>query len=81
MSTTPTAEEFRNLIADELEALAKRVREPGTKNNKRNNLRITVDGETATLAEWSRRTGVRSDTIRARLLRGWPVRRAVWEAA
>lgn len=25
--TTPTAEEFRNVIADELEALAKRVRE------------------------------------------------------
>lgn len=30
MSTTPTAEEFRNVIADELEALAKRVREPST---------------------------------------------------
>ena len=28
--TTPTAEEFRNVIADELEALAKRVREPTT---------------------------------------------------
>lgn len=29
--TTPTAEQFRNVIADELEALAKRVREPTTR--------------------------------------------------
>lgn len=40
--TTPTAEEFRNVIADELEALAKRVREPTTYVN-----RTSVTGTTS----------------------------------
>jgi len=46
--TTPTAEEFRNVIADELEALAKRVREPTTrveKALKTGKVSITRDNE------------------------------------
>lgn len=42
-------------------------------NNRRNNLRITFDGETLTLAEWSRKTGIKSDTISMRLMNGWNV--------
>lgn len=36
-------------------------------NNQRTNRRITFQGETLTIAEWSRRTGIKPQTIRMRL--------------
>lgn len=47
-------------------------------NNKRNNRSLTVGGETHTVAEWSRISGIDSATIRARIDRlGWTVERAL----
>lgn len=39
--------------------------------NKRNNVLVDYKGETKTIAEWARETGLTHSTIRARLLRGW----------
>lgn len=47
-------------------------------NNTRANRLVTCDGETATLAEWSRRSGNRQNTIVYRLDAGWPVREAIF---
>lgn len=41
-------------------------------NNKRNNRTMTYNGETLSVAEWSRRTGIRYRTILMRLNLGWP---------
>lgn len=38
--------------------------------NKRNNRTLTVEGKTLTIAEWAERTGIRHNTIAARLRRG-----------
>ena len=46
-------------------------------NNRRDNHRITIDGVTRTIAEWSRQTGVGEKVISARICRGWDARRAV----
>jgi len=47
-------------------------------NNKRNNHKITCNGETLTLAQWSRRTGVPPHTILSRIDRlGWSEQRAL----
>ena len=46
-------------------------------SNKRNNHYITVDGETFTVAEWARRTGLPHSTIRRRISYGWDDKRAV----
>lgn len=46
-------------------------------NNKTNNRWITVGDETLTAAQWARRVGIRSGTIRARLDKGWSPDRAV----
>jgi hypothetical protein len=46
-------------------------------NNRRDNHRVTLDGETLTIAEWSRRSGVSDRVIATRIARGWEVRRAV----
>ena len=40
-------------------------------NNRSSNLVLEISGEKATLAEWSRRSGIPSTTIRERLMRGW----------
>lgn len=48
-------------------------------NNTRNNINIEIDGETHTLAEWSRISGVGVTTIRCRLKLGWDVTRAVFQ--
>ena len=40
-------------------------------NNKRKNVLITHNGETHTIAEWSRLTGINRTTIRIRLINGW----------
>jgi len=46
-------------------------------NNQRTNRLIEHEGETRTLAEWSRLVGIGSSTIAARIERGWSVERAV----
>lgn len=45
--------------------------------NRRGNHKITHDGQTLCLAEWSRITGLSSPTIRERLARGWNVHDAL----
>lgn len=51
------------------------LREQG--RNKRNNLKLTLNGETRLLVEWSERTGIPYRKIRARLDRGWSAERAL----
>jgi len=46
-------------------------------NNCRTNRKITFKGKTLTLAQWSRQTGVRSNTISNRLASGWSVERTL----
>lgn len=46
--------------------------------NKRNNRMLTVDGEEATMAEWSRRYGNPVSLIHKRLKAGWNDSDAVW---
>lgn len=46
-------------------------------NNKRNNVRITIDGETLTMAEWSKKTGINYKTLHTRFSRGDRGRRLV----
>jgi len=46
-------------------------------NNKRNNHCLTVNGQTKTLAEWSKETGMAAITISKRLDYGWSEDRAV----
>jgi hypothetical protein len=45
--------------------------------NKSNNTRITHDGQTKTLAEWSRATGIHGSLIIWRLRHGWSAERAL----
>lgn len=45
--------------------------------NRRNAHRITAFGETLSITEWSKRTGVGSTTILMRIKRGWTPERAV----
>jgi hypothetical protein len=40
-------------------------------NNRRNNLRITHNGVSRTVAEWSRETGINNRTILSRVRAGW----------
>lgn len=48
------------------------------KNNKSSNHLITYNGETHTIAQWSRITGIGKSTIRNRIaLYGWPVEKAL----
>lgn len=47
-------------------------------NNKRNNHRLTVDGETHTIGEWATITGIKYDTIERRInAYGWKEKEAV----
>lgn len=47
-------------------------------NNKRNNYRITYNGQTMTLHEWANLTGIPAATIRARVdVYKWPVEKAL----
>jgi len=49
-------------------------------NNTRKNHFVTYAGETLTLSEWSRRTGIRAGLLHARITRpGWPAGRALSE--
>jgi len=49
------------------------------RNTTRNHL-LTIAGETLTVSDWSRRSGINPRTICKRLKRGWAVERAVTEA-
>lgn len=40
-------------------------------NNKRSNHNLTYEGQTKTISEWSRFTGINKTTIRARIASGW----------
>jgi hypothetical protein len=46
-------------------------------NNRRGNHRVTFNGQTLTVAQWRRVTGIKEITIRMRLKRGWPVAAAL----
>lgn len=46
-------------------------------NNRRNNVKLTVDGKTLSMAQWERETGVSQQCIRKRLARGWSHSEAV----
>lgn len=50
-------------------------------NNKRTSRVLTVGGESASVAEWARMTGVGKSTIKERLRRGWTPDRAVMAKA
>lgn len=39
--------------------------------NRRNTVRIVFNGETHTVSEWSQKTGIRANIIRARVRKGW----------
>lgn len=45
--------------------------------NRRDNRRLTMNGETHCITEWSRITGIRRETIRKRLSIGWTVEQAL----
>ena len=40
-------------------------------NNKTSNYKITVNGETKNLCQWSELTGIKRETIKNRIRRGW----------
>lgn len=46
-------------------------------NNKRTNRRLTHSGRTQTLTQWAHELGMKSQTIEARMRRGWPVMKAL----
>jgi hypothetical protein len=48
-------------------------------NNRRTNRYITFNGETKTLAQWAKVTGLTVFCLRARLHRGWPTEQALTE--
>lgn len=48
------------------------------RNTRRNN-RLTLNGETLCLTDWAQRLGTVPQTIQGRLLRGWPIERALTE--
>ena len=45
--------------------------------NRRTCHMLTVDGQTHTLSEWARLTGIKKTTIKERLRRGWSIERAL----
>lgn len=45
--------------------------------NRRRNRRITINGKTRCLAEWCEILNLKYGTIKARLHRGWPIKRAL----
>lgn len=48
-------------------------------NNRRINRRLTMNGETLSIAEWAERVGINWYTIRSRLIYGWTIERALTE--
>lgn len=48
-------------------------------NNRNNNVRLTLNGDTFTIQEWARRTGISRETISKRIRAGWDTKRALSE--
>jgi hypothetical protein len=48
-------------------------------NNRRCNNRVEFRGQTKTVAEWAAETGMHEETLRRRILNGWPAERALTE--
>lgn len=46
-------------------------------NNRRNNRRLTLDGQTRTVAEWARYAGMTKSSLLHRLKAGWPLEEAL----
>lgn len=46
-------------------------------NNRRNNRKLEYNGETHTIAQWSRKLGIKKETLCARLRYGWSVEKAL----
>lgn len=46
-------------------------------NNRRNNRKITFNGITLTVSEWSRKLGISENTLRSRIRQGWEVEKAL----
>lgn len=46
-------------------------------NNRSTNRRLTATGQTHTISEWARISGIKESTIRERLKRGWSIERAL----
>ena len=46
-------------------------------NNKRNNHLLAFKNKTITLAQWSRETGIKYDTLKRRIYSGWSIERAL----
>jgi len=46
-------------------------------NNTRQTRAITCFGETLTLAQWAKRTGIHRNTIENRINKGWPLEKAL----
>ncbi len=46
-------------------------------NNRSNNVVIEYNGETKTVSQWAEEKGLRSDTLRSRLNRGWDITNAL----
>lgn len=42
-------------------------------NNRKTNIHITYNGETKTISEWARKTGLSKECINHRLKTGWPI--------
>lgn len=53
------------------------VSDKSQNNNRRINHFIEYEGERLTLAEWETKTGIRQETIRRRLKKGWTVKDAL----
>jgi len=47
--------------------------------NKRNNIRVTLNGETKVLSEWCKCIGIKFNTVLCRIRRGWAAERALTE--
>lgn len=45
--------------------------------NRRNNHKVTFQGQTMTVQEWGEKLGIKPNTIVTRLRRGWPIERAL----
>lgn len=48
-------------------------------NNRRNNIRVTIDGVTKTVAQWARHKGIQPSVVNKRRRRGWDSVRAISE--
>ena len=46
-------------------------------DNRRNTVRLTLNGRTQTMKEWSRETGINYGTLKYRIAHRWPVERAL----